>query len=104
MLRSLPDNGPIDDQLPQLEDDEESFNDDDDGSEDTIGNNFVPALSPSPNEERRISDTLGRMQTNNSPIMWLNIGGNPITEFQTPGYIVCAFPILYPTGNVDLRS
>src|SRR6185437_2123889 len=33
-----------------------------------------------------------------------DIDGNPINEFQTPDYIACAFPTLYPTGSADLRS
>lgn len=36
--------------------------------------------------------------------MWPSIDGNPVNEFQTPGYIACAFLILYPTSKADLRS
>ncbi|GBC15565.1 ATP-dependent DNA helicase PIF1 [Rhizophagus irregularis DAOM 181602=DAOM 197198] len=104
VLQSLPEDGPIDDQLPQIDDVEQHFNDDDDVYEDMIGSNFVPAPLPSPNEEQAIGDTLNRMQDNDLPIMWPSIDGTPINEFQTPGYIACAFPTLYPTGNGDLRS
>jgi hypothetical protein len=44
------------------------------------------------------------MQSDNAHIMWPNIDGNPVNEFQTPGYIACAFPTLYSTGKTDLRS
>src|ERR1041384_4977274 len=44
------------------------------------------------------------MQSNDEPIMWPEIEGNPINEFQTPGYIARAFPALYPHGKADLRS
>ena len=44
------------------------------------------------------------MQAGEGPIMWPNIDNNPVNEFQTPGYIACAFPTLYPTGDGDLRS
>ncbi|CAG8622461.1 21469_t:CDS:2 [Cetraspora pellucida] len=105
ILRSLPDNGPVDDQLPQLEDvEDEYFDNNDDEDEDIITSNFVPAPLLSFNEESAIADTLGRMQASNLPIMWLNIDGNPINEFQTPGYIACAFPTLYPTGDGNLQS
>jgi ATP-dependent DNA helicase PIF1 len=107
ILQSLPNNGPIDDQLPQLEDVEgEYFNniDDETETEDIIASNFVPAPLPSPNEECAIGDALSRMQTDNTPIMWPSIDGNPINEFRTPGYIARAFPTLYPTGDADLRS
>lgn len=36
--------------------------------------------------------------------MWPEIEGVPINEFQTIGYIVRAFPTLYPTGIADLRG
>lgn len=69
-----------------------------------VNGNFVPVPLPSPNEERAITDTLNRMQAGEGPIMWPNIDNNPVNEFQTPGYIACAFPTLYPTGDGDLRS
>jgi len=69
VLSSLPENGPIDDRLPRIEDTEECSDDDDDNSEDVIGSNFVPAPIPSPNEDRAIADALDRMQDNEPPIM-----------------------------------
>ncbi|RGB36292.1 hypothetical protein C1646_814122 [Rhizophagus diaphanus] len=100
----LPEDGPIDDQLPQIDNVEQCFNDDDDVYEDMIRSNFVPAPLPLPNEEQAISNTLNRVQDNDIPITWPNIDGTPINEFQTPSYIACAFPTLYPTRNGDLRS
>src|SRR5688572_5226936 len=32
------------------------------------------------------------------------MNSNPVNEFQTSGYIACAFPSLYLTGNADLRA
>ena len=92
VLQSLPEDGPIDDQLPRLDDIEEDLDNDDDAPEDSISRNFVPAPLPSPNEECAIAETLDRVQANNTPILWPNIDGNPINEFQTPGYIAQAFP------------
>ncbi len=36
--------------------------------------------------------------------MWPQINGNPVNEFQTPRYITCAFPTLYPTECTDLYA
>lgn len=35
---------------------------------------------------------------------WPEIGQSPINEFNTQGYIACAFPVLFPFGNADLRT
>jgi len=43
------------------------------------------------------------MQANNFPLIWSNIDRNSINEFQTSGYIACAFLILYPTEAADLH-
>ena len=105
VLHSLPENRAIDDILPQLDDIEgHDFNGDDDGLEDSVDRNFVPIPLPSPNEESAIDDTLTRMQAGVNPVLWPTIDVTPVNEFQTPGYIACAFPTLYPTGNADLRS
>ena len=37
-------------------------------------------------------------------MLWPEIDGVPINEFQSSGYIARAFPTLYPYGNADLRS
>ncbi len=44
------------------------------------------------------------MQGETTPIAWPNIDANPINEFHTSRYIVCAFSALYPTGKADLRA
>ena len=59
VLQSLPENSPIDDQLPQFKDVKaEDFDNDDDKPEDLIRSNFVPTPLPSPNKENAIADTL----------------------------------------------
>ena len=37
-------------------------------------------------------------------VTWPVIDSNPVNEFQTEGYIVSAFPALFPTGKCDLRD
>ena len=34
-------------------------------------------------------------------VQWPPVGGTPINEFNTEGYISCAFPTLFPTGATD---
>ncbi|PKC52048.1 hypothetical protein RhiirA1_482379 [Rhizophagus irregularis] len=43
------------------------------------------------------------MQNDNPPSLWPEIEGIPINEFHMPGYMVRAFPMLYPYGKADLR-
>jgi len=35
---------------------------------------------------------------------WPKLDEEPVDEFNTPGYIACAFPTLFPFGNADLRQ
>ncbi|CAG8720803.1 17500_t:CDS:2 [Cetraspora pellucida] len=103
-LQSLPENGPIDNYLPQVQNTEdESLNDDENETDDIIIRNFVPVSPRSHRENDTINDALARMQTRNT-IAWPNIDGNSNNEFHTPGYIMRAFPTLYPYGKADLHS
>jgi hypothetical protein len=110
VLRTLPDDGSIDDRLPQIRNDENRLQLVDDAhrldseTDDTIVRNFILTPIPSPIETHIINDALARMQSEADPVMWLNIGGTAINEFNTSGYIARAFPTLYPTGSADLRA
>uniref|UniRef100_U9TFN0 DUF6570 domain-containing protein n=1 Tax=Rhizophagus irregularis (strain DAOM 181602 / DAOM 197198 / MUCL 43194) TaxID=747089 RepID=U9TFN0_RHIID len=92
ILGSLPENGPLDDQIPRLED---------------IGDEMCGEMRGEMRgeiDERAVADTLVRLQSDTDPVMWPRIDGVPVNEFQTPGYIARDFPTLYPTGAADLRS
>ncbi|CAG8771225.1 6187_t:CDS:2, partial [Rhizophagus irregularis] len=91
--------------LPQLQDDE-SGEDDGDNIEDgeDVSRTFVPLMPPTQREGEAINATLDRMQNDNPSSLWPEIEGVPINEFHTPGYMVRAFPTLYPYGRADLRS
>ena len=104
VLQFLPKNGSIDDQLRHLEDGEYDFDDDNNDPEGTIGSNFIPTPFPSPTEKCAIADACGRIQANDDPIMWPDIDGHPINEFQILCYIACTFPTLYPTEKADFHS
>ena len=95
-MQSLPENGPIDDLLPHIEDIEKEVDNNNNDPEDSINSNFIPAPLPPPNEEHAIADTLSRIQgNNNTPIVWPNIDGSPINEF-----LMRRFLIVIPVRNV----
>ncbi|CAG8816966.1 1521_t:CDS:2, partial [Cetraspora pellucida] len=74
----------------------------------TIDNEILESLPTDGTIEDQIPDNEiiaeDRIQNEHRPIAWPHINDNPINEFRTPGYIACAFPMLYPTGCADLRS
>ncbi|GET01250.1 uncharacterized protein LOC113214878 [Rhizophagus clarus] len=67
------------------------FNNDE--TDDMIIQNFIPAPIPSRNENCIIDDVLTRMQSESGSVMWLNIGGTAINEFNTSGYIARTFQL-----------
>ena len=109
ILESLPINGSIDEQLSNqqkiidinYEDEDDVINED---NEEVINRTFVAINPSSHREEDAIEDTLNHIHTERDRLIWPYINNHPINEFQTPGYIVCAFPTLYPTGAADLRA
>jgi len=92
--------------LPHLQDDQiiEENPGDGENDEDTISSTFVPSIPNTRREGIAINETLDRIQNNNHPLIWPEIDGSPINEFQTPGYMAKAFPTLHPYGQADLRS
>ncbi|CAB4437360.1 unnamed protein product [Rhizophagus irregularis] len=98
ILQSLPIDGIINDQLQDINDDVDY----DENEDDVITHTFVPLPLSANREDTAIRNTLNRIQNENRPIMWPQINGNPVNEFQTPGYIACVFPTLYPIGSADL--
>ena len=93
VLRSLPLDGTIDDQLQHINDDNNSTESEDD----VITRIFVPIILLASREDTAIRNTLDQIQDKNCPIMWSQINGSSVNKFQTPGYITCAFLTLYPT-------
>ncbi|CAG8806777.1 18699_t:CDS:1, partial [Gigaspora rosea] len=96
-------------QLPQLQNEITEVQNTEDELQDFINNesdsytntifmrNFIPAPAPSLNEPSAINKALTRIQAENNLISWPQIEGTPISEFNIPGYIACAFPTLYST-------
>jgi hypothetical protein len=101
VLQSLPVDGSIDDQLRKTQTNVEE-SDQEENEDDVITRTFVPFLPSVDREDVAIQNTLDRVQNENNPIEWPQINNHPVNEFQTSGYIACAFPTLYPTGHADL--
>ena len=104
IIRSLPEDGSILDQLPQIQNDQTIDENSGNEEEAIISRTFVPSMTSTNREDVAIHDTLDRVQNDNTPLMWPEIDGAPINEFQTSGYMARAFPTLYPYGRRDLRS
>jgi hypothetical protein len=117
VLQTLPENGSIVEQLPQITDDrpycsEEEPNDNDDADEHENENKdpfksqtFVPSIPNRPSEDRAINEILNRAHDReNSTIKWPHNDVSPVDEFNSPGYIARAFPTLYPWRIGDLNE
>jgi hypothetical protein len=90
ILQSLPENDSVIDQLRQFQDariTDEDLNEDE-SRDNTIMHNFISSPPPTNREDVAINNTLNCMQTENPPVIWPEIDGNSINEFQTPGYSV----------------
>ena len=80
VLRSLPENGPLDDQILRLEDERDEILVNSEDLDDSLVSNFVSVPFSVPNEEVAIADTIARMRSDVTSIMWLNIGGIPVNS------------------------
>ncbi|PKC50801.1 hypothetical protein RhiirA1_485314, partial [Rhizophagus irregularis] len=81
ILQFLPIDGTIDDQLQDINEDIDY----DESKDNVITRTFVPLPLPANREDTAIRNTLDRIQNENHHIMWPQINGNPVNEFQTPG-------------------
>jgi len=104
-LDKLPDNSNVGEKLITIPLDEDTdrkenidIDQDDDESEfDETLNNIQESFIP--NMEIPTQETLVK-----NHIDWPTMSQEAIDEFQTVGYIVCAFPTLFPYGKADLRE
>lgn len=70
---------------------------------------FIPIHHVSTTEHHIVQTTLqDRLNHSttaaNNMIRWPDICSTPINEFNTEGYISCAFPTLFPTGSADFTT
>ena len=113
-LRRLPEDGSVLDQLRQVSDanlsrslDERDagLNDDEfDVHHDHLDTSFAPAPPPELSEVDAINEEIDRLENAQPHAMWPQMGSTPINEFSESGYIVRAFPTLYPWGKADFRD
>ncbi|CAG8768737.1 17938_t:CDS:2 [Cetraspora pellucida] len=75
-------------------------------SEDYIKHSFIPNSVSKETEEVATYSEINQLVNLNSNILinWPTIKDNPINEFEEVGYIMKAFPTLFPKGKADLRS
>ena len=78
--------------------------DDIENSTETITRTFVPLYPLTQQEDVIINKILEWIKGNNPSLIWPEIEGILINEFQTADYIIKAFLTLYPYGQADLRS
>ena len=97
--------------VPDLEEvpsNEDSLSDD--AIDDThLTRTFVPITPQRGTEEETIRQSIQKrldhpQAHNSSTMMWPSISGIPINEFNTEGYIACAFPTLFPIGAADFLA
>ena len=65
---------------------------------------FVPVLAPKLSEQETIKESVKERQSKSRTeqvVPWPKNGEAPINEFTTEGYISCAFPTLFPSGEGD---
>ena len=66
-----------------------------------LGSTFVPMPTTGLTEQQTIRQSVQQPTSTPPTVPWPSVGGSPINEFRTEGYITCAFPTLFPTGAAD---
>ena len=68
-----------------------------------LARTFVPSTAQRLTEQETIRQSINERQSHQSlpTVPWPPSSGTPINEFNTEGYISCAFPTLFPTGAAD---
>ena len=107
VLSQLPDDGDLTDKCGVgIEDTTEKQKEEELPSEDTDPADvatFIPVVARKMTEKETIRKSVHHRQpTEDQIVPWPENGSVPIDEFKTEGYISCAFPTLFPTGEADL--
>ena len=68
-----------------------------------LARTFVPSTAQRLTEQETIRQSINERRSHQSPptVPWPSSSGTPINEFNTEGYISCAFPTLFLTGAAD---
>ena len=110
VLSQLPDDGDltdkcgvgIEDTAEKQEEEEELPSEDTDPADVAT---FIPVVARKMTEKETIRKSVHHRQpTEDQIVPWPQNGSVPIDEFKTEGYISCAFPTLFPTGEADFLA
>ena len=109
VLSQLPDDGDLTDKCGVgIEDTAEKQEEEELPSEDTDPADvatFIPVVARKMTERETIRKSVHHRQpTEDQIVPWPENGSVPIDEFKTEGYISCAFPTLFPTGEADFLA
>ena len=75
-----------------------------------LSSSFVPSTTQRMTEQETVRQTVQERQSHQRSvaaqptISWPPCGSNAINEFNTEGYMSCAFPMLFPTGAADFLA
>ena len=87
--------------LPSTEVEFSTEHDDSSYSSAHLQSTFIPASARNFTEQETIEQSIIDQQATRHHINWPSTAGNPINEFTTEGYIICAFPTLFAEGKAD---
>ena len=109
VLNQLPDDGDLTDKCGVgIKDTAEKQEEVELPSEDTDPTDvatFIPVVARKMTEKETIRKSVHHRQpTEDQVVPWPENGSVPIDEFKTEGYISCAFPTLFPTGEADFLA
>ena len=70
-----------------------------------LSRSFIPTAPRRRTESETVRQLVHQARTNQTPqpLSWPTTG-SPLNEFTTEGYMTCAFPTLFPTGNADFLA
>ena len=74
-----------------------------------LSSSFVPSTTQRMTEQKTVRHSMQERQSHHQPVVpptvsWPQSGSAPINEFNTEGYMSCAFPTLFPTGAADFLA
>ena len=69
-----------------------------------LASTFVPMPTKGLTEQQTIRHSVQQPACAPPTVPWPSAGRTPINEFNTEGYICCAFPTLFPTGSGDFLA
>ena len=86
------------------EEEEQPTRDDIDPYRAHLSSTFVPMPVRGRTEQQTIRQSIQQPPCAPPTVTWPSTSAIPVNEFNTEGYISCAFPTLFPTGAADFLS